>query len=122
MQTQLHAERCSVSFEIYTSSLSGNRSWALIFQCLIFILLGTYPVYCTGRLPRVNIEVGGVNAVARACVHATYINALPMASYAHTFHIAHTIADGGCDRVYYGTESFKGKEILDNLSLKVRRN
>ena len=31
--------------------------------------------------------------------------------YAHTFHIVHVIAD----TIEYGTESFDGKEILDNL-------
>ena len=42
----------------------------------------------TGRLPCVKIEVGGVNTFARVRVRAFYV------AYAHTFHIAHIIADG----------------------------
>ena len=58
-------------------------------------VLDAYPVYweltlCIGRLTYVKIEVDGVNA------------------YAHTFHIAHTITDGGCDRVWHTKLRRKG--------------
>ena len=56
--------------------------------------------HCTGRLPCVKIEVGGVNALVR--VRACYI------AYAHTFHIAHIIANGGCDRVWHRKLRQKG--------------
>ena len=43
-------------------SLPGKRSWAFIFQCR-FSLYWALTV-CTGRLPHVKIEVGGVNVAA----------------------------------------------------------
>ena len=43
---------------------------------------------------------------SRACayVHATV-------AYAHTFHIAHIIADGGCDRVWHIKLRRKGDSV-----------
>ena len=56
----------------------------------------------TGRLPCVKIEVGGVNALTRVPLRACYV------AYAHTFHIVHTITDGGCDRVWHRKLRRKG--------------
>ena len=75
-------------------SLPSKCSWALIFQCRF----SSYWVLtlCTGRLPCVKIEVGGINVAAiiilycvHECVHAT----LPIR--------IHSIADGRCDRVWH---------------------
>ena len=61
----------------------------------------------TGRLPCVKIEVGGVIALARTCVHA--IRCLCAYSVCmYTFHIARTITDGGCDRVWHRKLRRKG--------------
>ena len=62
-----------------------------VYICIIYF---NVDFHRTGRLPRVKIEVGGVNVLTRVRVRACYV------TYAHTFHIVHIIADGGCDRVW----------------------
>ena len=73
--------------QVYYRSLPGSSYFNVDF-------------HHTGRLPRIKLEVGGVNALAS--VRACYV------ANAHTFDIAYIIADGGCDRVWHRKLRRKG--------------